>query len=327
MPNNLQPITPDEALNLYLDSRENELAESTLDSHQYRLQFFIEWCQTEGIENLNSLTGRHLQQYINHRRKDGNLNTVSVKTYCDTLKVFIRLLENIGGVEEGLHEKILSPKITKKAARDVKLEAERAQEILYYLSKYQYASLQHVELALLWSTGVRLGTLLSFDLEDYSQQNEWLSATHRPESDTPLKNQHDGERLISLKPEMCTLLNEYIDSIRPEVADSHGREPILATHHGRVSRDKIRMDCYRVTCPRYLAEPCDCNPESNQKCPQSISPHGIRRGAITNMLTKDVPVAVVSDRVNASRDVLEKSYDRRTEEVKVNQRRQYLSNI
>jgi hypothetical protein len=35
----------------------------------------------------------------------------------------------------------------------------------------------------------------------------------------------------------------------------------------------------------------------------------------------------VSDRMNVSPDVLEQHYDRRSEEVKVEQRREYLSDI
>jgi hypothetical protein len=58
-----------------------------------------------------------------------------------------------------------------------------------------------------------------------------------------------------------------------------------------------------------------------------VSPHAIRRGSITHFLTEDVPTEVVSDRMNVSRDVLEQHYDRRSEEVKLEQRRGYLENI
>lgn len=52
-----------------------------------------------------------------------------------------------------------------------------------------------------------------------------------------------------------------------------------------------------------------------------MNPHAIRRGSITHYLTNDVPVEIVSDRMNVSRDVLDKHYDRRDEEVKLEQRR------
>ena len=59
----------------------------------------------------------------------------------------------------------------------------------------------------------------------------------------------------------------------------------------------------------------------------NVSPHDIRRGSITHFLTEDVPEKVVSDRMNVGQNVLDKHYDKRSEEVKVEQRRGYLDNI
>jgi hypothetical protein len=44
-------------------------------------------------------------------------------------------------------------------------------------------------------------------------------------------------------------------------------------------------------------------------------------------LTEDIPEKVISDRMNVSREVLEDHYDRRSEEVKVEQRRGYLDGV
>jgi hypothetical protein len=59
----------------------------------------------------------------------------------------------------------------------------------------------------------------------------------------------------------------------------------------------------------------------------SGEPHAIRRGSITHALTKNVPVEVIGDRMNVSRDILDKHYDKRSEEVKLEQRRGYLENM
>lgn len=58
-----------------------------------------------------------------------------------------------------------------------------------------------------------------------------------------------------------------------------------------------------------------------------VSPHAIRRGSITHVLSQDVPAEVVGDRMNVSRDVLDKHYDKRSEDVKLEQRRGYLDNV
>lgn len=44
-------------------------------------------------------------------------------------------------------------------------------------------------------------------------------------------------------------------------------------------------------------------------------------------LSKDMPVQIVSDRINVSRKVLDKHYDKRSEEVKLEQRRSFLGNV
>lgn len=50
----LEPIEPQQALELYLTDRRGELRESTIRSHRSRLSIFIDWCrETEGINNLN----------------------------------------------------------------------------------------------------------------------------------------------------------------------------------------------------------------------------------------------------------------------------------
>ena len=41
---NLEPITPQEALNLYLQEKQTELSDATIYSHNSRLGHFLRWC-------------------------------------------------------------------------------------------------------------------------------------------------------------------------------------------------------------------------------------------------------------------------------------------
>ncbi len=81
----LEPIEPEAALELFLKDKEAELAQTTIKSHDYRLRHFLRWCHEQGIENLNTLTGRQLHEYRLWRREDGDLNKVSEKTQMDSL--------------------------------------------------------------------------------------------------------------------------------------------------------------------------------------------------------------------------------------------------
>jgi hypothetical protein len=90
----------------------------------------------------------------------------------------------------------------------------------------------------------------------------------------------------------------------------------------------MRRIVYNVTAPCYLGEECpNCTDDPDAKCLEAVTPHAVRRGSITHFLTSDVPVQVVGDRMDVSRKVLDKHYDRRSEEVKLEQRRSYLDNI
>lgn len=153
---------------------------------------------------------------------------------------------------------------------------------------------------------------------------------------TPLKNGEPAERYVAIKPDTVDLLDDWIAENRPEVTDSNGREPLITTAQGRVSRACVRDTMYRITRPCHYGEECphsrepeDCEAvigrqKSASKCPSSRSPHPVRRGSITRHLSDDVPEKVVSDRCDVSQEVLEKHYDQRSEERKVEQRREYL---
>lgn len=93
-------------------------------------------------------------------------------------------------------------------------------------------------------------------------------------------------------------------------------------------RTTIRCLVYRVTAPCFRGEPCsNCTGTADRKCPDAVSPHAIRRGSITHYLSEDVPAEIIGDRMDVSRDVLDKHYDKRSEEVKLEQRRAYLETV
>ncbi|WP_227738888.1 hypothetical protein [Halorientalis pallida] len=70
----LEPISPAEAKERYLNARKHEVSQSTLDGYHYRLKHFIRWCENvEGLDDMNDFTGRKLQQFKTWRRDDGDL--------------------------------------------------------------------------------------------------------------------------------------------------------------------------------------------------------------------------------------------------------------
>lgn len=334
----LQPISPQQALDLYLKERRTEVTDSTIKAHEYRLSHFIKWCEQEGIENLNTLTGRQLHEYKLWRREDGDLSKVSVKTQMDTLRVFIRYCETIDAVSQDLSDKVLSPTLDDGDNQsNAILRRDGAETLLAYLQDFEYATFDHTLLLLFWKTGMRIGAAHALDVEDYHPDEQYVEVRHRPS--TPLKNKEAGERLVALSPETCTVLDDWIEHKRPEVTDDEERVPLFASQYGRAHKNTLRWTVYRWTRPCQYGEGCphDRDPETCvatdeeekafTKCPSSVAPHAIRRGAITHHLTEDIPERVVSDRMNVSQRVLDAHYDKRSEEVKMEQRREFLSDL
>jgi integrase len=256
----------------------------------------------------------------------------------DTVRVFIRWLESIDGVEQDLHTKVRSPTLSSEdKSRDVMLESERAEKVLSHLRKYKYASRQHVVLSLLWHTMMRVGAVHALDVTDFNESEQYIEVKHRPETGTSIKNANRGERLVALSPEMCVMLSDWIADCRPQVTDEYGRQPLIASEQGRVHRSTLRRDCYRFTRPCVFTDECphdreiiECEAAGHDysyECPSSVSPHAFRRGGITYALNSDVPEKAISDRANVSESVLDAHYDNRSQQERMEQRRKYIENL
>jgi len=330
MTRKLEPIEPERAVELYLARREDDASANTLQSHEYRLKHFIRWCDQENIENINELTGRRLYEFRLWRKEDGDLNTTTVRTQLSTLRAFIKFCESIEAVEDNLHEDIALPALKNgEGVRDVMLEADRAEEILAYLNRFEYASRKHLVFSLLWETAMRTGALHSLDVRDLDEDRGALRLRHRPDTGTSLKNGNHGERVIAITDKVCRLVSDWIEYNRPDVTDEYGRQPLVATEHGRILKGNIRNIIYRTTRPCLTQKECPCGNrgQTPSKCESSVSPHALRRGSITHHLKRDVPQAVVSDRADVSPSVLSEHYDRMSQEEKMEQRREYLDSL
>ncbi|TYT60266.1 site-specific integrase [Natrialba swarupiae] len=324
---------PSECQSMYLNSREGEVRDSTLKTHEYRLNHFVRWCDQNNVENLTNIDPIDIEQYKNWRRKDGDLSKSALKGQLDTLRVFMRYLGRLGIVDSELCESVPSVKMKRSdEVNNRKISEDNAQAILETLDRYHYATVEHVWFLLAWRTSARVGALRALDVDDYDPDNQFLYFRER--DGTQLKNGPSGERPVALSDETCAILDDYLQHHRVTNTDQHGREPLFSSKQGRVHRNTMRRWCYTLTCPSFRGDECEteeCNSQSDgktsHKCDDSVSPHAIRRASITHFLRKDMPEKMVSDRADVSEDVLEKHYDKRSAEEKMEQRRAYLDNI
>lgn len=170
---------------------------------------------------------------------------------------------------------------------------------------------------------------------DIDFENGRLTFEHRPETDTYLKNGPDGERTVALREETVAVLRDHVDNSRVDVGDEFGREPLFSSPHGRMGKSQLSRHLYMVTLPCFRGEQCpggkdpsDCEYAGSYndclKCPYNVRPHDIRRGSITMWLKEEKPEKAISDRANVSIKTLDRHYDRRTNDEKAEQRRQFF---
>lgn len=346
----LEPIPPGRAVKMFHDAMIDEHSASTQQSNKSRLRAFLEFCDEEGIEELNELSGRDVYLFRTWRREGqgdnrGPVKRVTLRGDLATLRRFLRFAADIDVVPAKLYEQVTLP--TMKNGEDVSgstLSADRAIEILDYLEHAQPGSRDHIIVLLLWKTGARTGAIRGLDLRDLDLDGTHprvdgpaIHFVHRPETGTPLKNQTKGTRWNRISEKTASYLQDYIDYHRHEVTDDHGRNPLITTEYGRPAGNTLRKSLYRVTRPCWRGEECPhdrdiehCDAthlDHASKCPSARSPHDLRSGRVTYYRREDVPRRVVKDRLNASEDILDRHYDRRSDREQAEQRSRHLPDL
>lgn len=207
---------------MYLQAREAELAQSSLNNARTRLNHFAEWADEREIENLSSLTGRDLADFVAWRRNQ--IALLTLQKQLSTVRSALRYWAKIEGVSRGLAEKLHAPELPDGAeARDEHLPAERTRRILETLDRLHYASPRHVMMVLLWVTGMRRSALRAIDVDDLRPDEHAIVLQNRPETDTKLKNGDDGERWVYLGPHWYQIVEDSLDHPdRSDVVDKHG---------------------------------------------------------------------------------------------------------
>ncbi len=239
----LEPLKPAKAMSLYLDSRSDELADRSLELHEKHVRSFVEWCDENGIENMNDVTARTVHEYQLSIKEGFKQSTLSL--YLGTVRQFVRFCEGIDAVTPDVSERIVLPDRDRQARTET-LEEEEATAILSYLRRYHYASRSHALMAVMWHTGIRTGTVQGLDVRDFEAERERLRIQHRPETDTPLKNGKSAERYIALSVDVSEVLADYIEENRHSVTDEHGREPLFTTKRGRPAKNSTQTHASSV---------------------------------------------------------------------------------
>ncbi|WP_049903950.1 tyrosine-type recombinase/integrase [Halococcus agarilyticus] len=338
------PIDPRNEVERFLSDEEDDVVHDTLINHQYRLERFLEWCEETGFDDLTELTGRKANDYRRHRKKNSGIALVTLSNQLKTFRVFVKYCEDNDSVPIGVSDQIQIPSVEPEdeKADDRDLDPERADRILDYLNKYEYASLDHVLFALLSDMGCRIGAIHSIDVDDLKYRDDgrmYVELEHRPDTDTKLKRQRKGERNVILGIQVENIqkvVEDYLDDCRTDVEDEHGRKPLITTQNGRMVKGTMRNRMYGITHSKRLGEECDHTEDGKdcpftayrerQKCPETHSPHSARHAFVSRMRAyDDLPDDILGDRIDMTVDTMERYYDERDESERMDQRERIMN--
>jgi site-specific recombinase XerD len=337
--NDLEPLSPQDALDWYLEHRRDSLRTATLRKHTSALGTFVDWTDEVGIDDTNDISGRQLMRFKTWRKDESDLATISLNGNLAILRRFLRFCERIDAVAEGVADRVPLPNVPPNEEVSTEVPAnDEVESIRSYFRQFEYASRRHIEFELIAEIGLRMGAIRAIDLGDFNFEGMVVHLRHRPEETenygTPLKNGSDGERIVNVSTELCDFVSDYVEYNRHDLVADYGREALLTTSTGRVSTATIRRDFYKMTRPCTPATDCPhdrevatCDATKNRyasNCPSGFTTHPLRKWAIMSQLDAGIPKELLSDRVDVSVPVLDKHYDQRTEERKSRRRREEL---
>lgn len=332
--NELNPITPQEAKEMYLEERREDASHEALRTIENGVDLFVTWTLEEGIDNMNDIRGRKLRQYKNWCKNTTDKNTMSLNGIMSVLRRFLVFCVSIEAVFPNVPSKTPIPKVPKEdqVCYD-KPSSEQVEAVTKYLETHEPCSRRHVEYRLKKELAFRTGAVRAIDEDDADAEERVIELRHRPEKEfedekgTPLKNGKDGERNVNISRGLADLIKRYKNSPdRKDAVDKFGRRPLLTTDDGRPTVKTIRQDIYKLT--RFCEYSGDCKQECKNrsydasksrhasKCSTSHSPHPLRRWSIENQIENGVSKELLSDRVDVSIPVLNEHYDLRNEERK-----------
>ena len=86
---NLEPISPSDAVEWYLDHRRDDVRTATLRKQDSALGIFVDWTEEVGIDDTNDVGGRQLMRFKTWRKNETNVNTVSLNGNLAILRRFL----------------------------------------------------------------------------------------------------------------------------------------------------------------------------------------------------------------------------------------------
>lgn len=242
----------------------------TVKNYIQDITTFLEYMDEIGIREISHITYDNVRSYLSYLYIR-NLSKSSVSRNLSALRTFFKWLLREGKIKENPIALVTSPKKDKKLP--TYLNYEDIEKILKIpdintpLGKRDSAILE-----MLYSTGIRVGELISIKISDISFHNRMISVFGKGSKE---RNVLFGDMLYSK-------LKLYIDSGRCELLKNKQSEFLFLNHHGNPLTERGVEDILNRIIKKGDLD-------------FSIHPHMLRHTFATHMLDNGADLKVVQE--------------------------------
>ncbi len=197
------------------------LAQNTILAYGRDLKSFLQFCKSKGINNLQKLTPRIVQEYQLKMAKS-NKGESSAKRSVVAIRMFLRFGKLTGLIEDDFSALLESPKLwqrlpvicSEQQVLDL-LNAPNPAEPFYLRDKAM--------LELLYATGMRASELAGLKTSDLNLNIGYLRCLGKG----------NRERIIPLGQKAAAAVVEYLTMLRPKLQKPFSDEKLLLSRTGR----------------------------------------------------------------------------------------------
>lgn len=207
---------------LYLSS-EKKASANTLSSYLRDVRQFAVYAAREEVP-LEKIRQEDVENYVKYLVSRGK-SVATVTRASASLKSFYAFLTGEGWSKSNPAKNVTPAKVERKLPQIL-----TSKEVELFLEQPECTDPKgfrdHAMLELLYATGIRVSELIDLDVDNLNLRGGFLRCAGKGK-----------ERIIPLYPTAVRALNDYVESVRPQLLDAPGEEALFVNMNGkRMSR-------------------------------------------------------------------------------------------
>lgn len=240
------------------------------------LENFSQWAKERlSCENSSDIKTEHLSAYLTKRKKDG-IASSSIRQIIVCLKIFFRYLCSKELINEDVAEGLLSPKPQRLLPKT--LNEKEITDLLESISTNDPLGMRdRAILELLYSSGLRLGEIISTVLENLHPEEGYIRVTGKG----------NKTRIVPIGTKATEEILKYLEHGRPKMVKPQTSNHIFISVRGtKLSPSRVWQIVRERSKKANLKEP--------------IHPHQLRHSFATHLLSGGADLRIIQEMLGHS---------------------------